>query len=99
MSPIAQVRPDAPPMLMIAARSDNLIPQQSVAIMADALCEAGAQGSLAFVLSGAQHAYDGFSSASAHYHINAVRTWLETVHTQLNSRPVETLGPTDRAVG
>jgi acetyl esterase/lipase len=93
MSPIAQVRADAPPMLMIDAGADNLVPWQSVEIFDRELREAGAQGSFPIVVPDAQHAFDGFASALAHYHVNAVRTWLESVRADRESLAVERGAP------
>jgi hypothetical protein len=57
------------------------------------LREAGAQGSFPIVVPDAQHAFDGFASALAHYHVNAVRTWLESVRADRESLAVERGAP------
>jgi hypothetical protein len=61
------------------------VPWQSVEIFDRELREAGAQGSFPIVVPDAQHAFDGFASALAHYHVNAVRTWLESVRAPTGS--------------
>ena len=75
-SPIALVRADAPPMLVIHGRHDTLIPFTEGAAFAQAQREAG--GSVDYIeLSSGQHAFDTLASALAWGHVRAVRTWLE----------------------
>ena len=74
-SPIALVRADAPPMLVIHGRHDTLIPVTEGAAFAQAQREAG--GSVDYVeLSGGQHAFDTMASALAWGHVRAVHHWL-----------------------
>jgi acetyl esterase/lipase len=74
-SPIALVRGDAPPMLVIHGRHDTLIPWEEGAAFAKAQREAG--GEVEHIeLSGGQHAYDMMLSALTWGHVRAVRAWL-----------------------
>ena len=74
-SPIALVRSDAPPMLVIHGRHDTLIPVTEGAAFAKAQREAG--GSVDHIeLSGGQHAFDTLVSALAWGHVRAVHHWL-----------------------
>ena len=74
-SPIALVRADAPPMLVISGHHDTLIPQAEGAAFADAQREAG--GTADYIpLSGGQHAFDTMESALTWAHVRAVHTWL-----------------------
>ncbi|HEX4936597.1 MAG TPA: prolyl oligopeptidase family serine peptidase [Gemmatimonadaceae bacterium] len=74
-SPIALVRGDAPPMLVIHGCHDTLIPSEEGAAFAKALREAG--GTVEHIeLSGGQHAYDVMLSALTWGHVRAVRAWL-----------------------
>ena len=74
-SPIALVRGDAPPMLVIHGRHDTLIPVTEGAAFARAQREAG--GSVDHIeLSGGQHAFDTLASALAWGHVRAVHHWL-----------------------
>ena len=75
-SPIALVRGDAPPMLVIHGTHDTLIPVAEGAAFAKAQREAG--GSVDHIeLSGGQHAFDTMESALTRGHVRAVRAWLE----------------------
>ena len=75
-SPIALVRADAPPMLVIHGRHDTLIPVAEGAAFAKAQREAG--GSVDHIeLSSGQHAFDTMESALTWGHVRAVRAWLE----------------------
>jgi len=74
-SPIALVRGDAPPMLVIHGRHDTLIPCEEGAAFAKAQREAG--GSVDHIeVSGGQHAFDTMQSALTWGHVRAVRAWL-----------------------
>lgn len=75
-SPIAQVRADAPPMLVIHGRHDTLIPVAEGAAFVEALRGAGAHADH-IELSGGQHAFDTMQSALTWGHVRAVRHWLE----------------------
>lgn len=75
-SPIALVRGDAPPMLVLHGRHDTLIPCAEGAAFAKAQREAG--GNVDHIeLGHAQHAYDVMQSALTWAHVRAVRAWLE----------------------
>ncbi|WP_195908563.1 alpha/beta hydrolase [Novosphingobium sp. Gsoil 351] len=75
-SPIALVRADAPPMLVIHGAHDTLIPVAEGAAFAMAQRDAG--GSVDHIeLSGGQHAFDTMESALTWAHVRAVRAWLE----------------------
>ena len=75
-SPLALVRGDAPPMLVIHGTHDTLIPVAEGAAFAKAQREAG--GSVDHIeLSGGQHAFDIMESALTWGHVRAVRAWLE----------------------
>jgi acetyl esterase/lipase len=74
-SPIALVRGDAPPMLVIHGAHDTLIPVTEGAAFARAQREAG--GSVDHIeLSGGQHAFDIMESALTWGHVRAVHRWL-----------------------
>jgi acetyl esterase/lipase len=74
-SPIAQVRGDAPPMLVIHGRQDCLLPAEEAA--AFVVAQRGAGGEVDHVeLSGGQHAFDVFESALTAGHVRAARHWL-----------------------
>ena len=74
-SPIALVRADAPPMLVIHGRHDTLIPVAEGAAFANAQREAG--GSIDHIeLNGGQHAFETMESALTWGHVRAVHTWL-----------------------
>ena len=74
-SPIALVRSDAPPMLVIHGRHDTLIPVAEGAAFAKAQREAS--GSVDHIeLNGGQHAFDTMESALTWGHVRAVHTWL-----------------------
>ena len=75
-SPIALVRADAPPMLVIHGAHDTLIPVAEGAAFAKAQREAG--GSVDHIeLGSGQHAFDTMESALTWGHVRAVRAWLE----------------------
>ena len=74
-SPIALVRSDAPPMLVIHGTHDTLIPASEGGAFAKAQREAG--GSVDHIeLSGGQHAFDTMESALTWAHVRAIHTWL-----------------------
>ena len=74
-SPIALVRADAPPMLVIHGFHDTLIPVAEGAAFANAQRQAG--GSVDHIeLSGGQHAFDTMESALTWGHVRAVHAWL-----------------------
>lgn len=75
-SPIALVRGDAPPMLVIHGAHDTLIPVAEGAAFARAQRAAG--GSVDHIeLGGGQHAFDIMESALTWGHVRAVRHWLQ----------------------
>ncbi|MCA1661148.1 MAG: alpha/beta hydrolase fold domain-containing protein [Novosphingobium sp.] len=75
-SPIALVRGDAPPMLVVHGCHDTLIPYEEGAAFAHAQREAG--GSVDHIeLAGGQHAFDMMQSALTWGHVRALRHWLE----------------------
>ena len=75
-SPIALVRGDAPPMLVIHGRHDTLIPVAEGAAFANAQRQAGGEVDHVELLGG-QHAFDVMQSAATWGHVRAVRHWLE----------------------
>ncbi|WP_195908629.1 alpha/beta hydrolase [Novosphingobium sp. Gsoil 351] len=76
-SPIAQVRGDGPPLLVIHGRHDTLLPSEEADLFADAQRAAGGKVD-GVTLSGGQHAYDMLESAMTVGHMRAVRHWLES---------------------
>lgn len=75
-SPIAGVRGDAPPMLVIHGRQDSLLASEEAEAFVSAQRAAGGRVDH-LELSGGQHGYEILRSAAAEGHSRAVRAWLE----------------------
>lgn len=74
-SPIAAVRGDAPPMLVIHGRHDSLLHCEEAEAFVAAQRQAGGDASY-LELSGGQHAYDWLHSAATAGHVRAISAWL-----------------------
>ena len=62
MSPIAHVRPDAPPFLIIQGKLDVLVWREETRAFVERLTEASAAPVVYWEVPGAQHAFDNFNS-------------------------------------
>ncbi|MFZ4586140.1 MAG: alpha/beta hydrolase fold domain-containing protein, partial [Acidimicrobiia bacterium] len=80
-SPIAHVRADAPPFLVIAGTLDSLVPVADSALFVDALRAVSEQPVCYAVLPGAQHAFEVFHSIRTAYALEGLEHWLAWLRT------------------
>jgi acetyl esterase/lipase len=76
-SPIAQLRPDAPPFFILHGTHDSLAGVEEARQFADALRNVSTQPVVYAELPGAQHAWDIFRSVRAMESVQAVARFLE----------------------
>jgi len=78
-SPVARVRPDAPPFFLIHGDHDTLVPAESARLFADRLRERSTQPVPYAELPGGQHAFDLFHSLRFEAVINAIEAFTARV--------------------
>lgn len=78
-SPLAWLRPDAPPMLLIHGEKDSLVPPAEGRDFAARLREVSSQAVIHVEIPGAQHAFEMFRSARGHHAIEATVEFLRRV--------------------
>lgn len=83
-SPIAQVRPDAPPFFILHGTHDSLASVEEARHFAAQLRSVSAQPVVYAELPGAQHAWDAFRSVRAMESVQAVTRFLEWVRATRN---------------
>ena len=79
-SPIAQVRPDAPPFFVVHGTHDSLAFVESARVFVDRLRETSHRPVVYAEIPGAQHAFDVFHSLRSALAVNAVSRFLEYAH-------------------
>jgi len=89
-SPVDQVRPDAPPFLVIHGDHDSLTPVQSARLFVERLREVSRQPVLYAELPGAQHAFDIFCTPRTARTVEAVRRFLEAIRFEHLEQVIET---------
>jgi len=78
-SPITQVRPDAPPFMVLHGSHDSLAPVADARLFARRLREASRHPVVYVELQGAEHAFDIMHSPRAEHAIDGVQRFLEWV--------------------
>ena len=78
-SPIAKVRPDAPPFFVLHGRDDSIIPVQEGREFVEALAQKSDNPVVYAEIPHAQHAFDFFGSPHGHYTATAVAHFLDWV--------------------
>jgi acetyl esterase/lipase len=91
-SPIALLRPDAPPFLVLHGTHDSLASVEDARHFAARLREVSVQPVAYAELPGAQHAWDVFRSVRAMESVQAVSRFLEWVHANDASRRLPVSG-------
>jgi acetyl esterase/lipase len=86
-SPIALLRPDAPPFFVLHGTHDSLASVEDARHFAARLREVSSQPVVYAELPGAQHAWDVFRSVRAMESVQAVTRFLEWAHATAASRP------------
>ena len=81
-SPIDQVGPDAPPMLVVHGDRDTLAPVVDARTFVESLREVSEAPVLYAELHGAQHAFDSFASFRTVAVIEAIERFLHWVHSE-----------------
>jgi acetyl esterase/lipase len=81
-SPLDQVRPDAPPFLIVHGSLDTLAPVEGARDFAAALRTVSHAPVVYLELQGAQHAFDVFGSIRTNQVIRAVAQFLNVLHAQ-----------------
>ncbi|MCV7359338.1 alpha/beta hydrolase [Mycolicibacterium fluoranthenivorans] len=76
-SPIAHVRPDAPPFFVLHGTHDTLIPVEEAREFVEALRAVSTAPVIYAEIPAAQHAFDIFGSARGHYTASAVERFLD----------------------
>lgn len=79
-SPIARVRADAPPWLVVHGTHDSLVPVAEARRFSAALREASRAPVCYAEIPDAQHAFEIFRSVRGHHTLRAVRDFLNTVY-------------------
>jgi acetyl esterase/lipase len=79
-SPIMQLRPDAPPFLILHGTHDSLASVAEARLFADRLRSVSRNPVVYAELPGAQHAWDVFRSVRAMESVHAVARFLEWAH-------------------
>lgn len=85
-SPVAQLRPDAPPFFVIHGSHDSLAWIEDARVFVDALRKVSQQPVAFAEIPGAQHAFDTFHSLRSAQAVNAVARFLETAHARWRAR-------------
>ncbi|GAA0372762.1 alpha/beta hydrolase [Actinoallomurus spadix] len=78
-SPVAHVRPDAPPFLLVHGDHDTLVPAEDARNFAERLREVSDRPVVYAELPGGQHAFDLFDSLRFHAVVNAVEAFVTRV--------------------
>ncbi len=78
-SPIAKVRPDAPPFFVLHGEDDSIIPVQEGRDFVEALSQKSDNPVVYAEIPHAQHAFDFFGSPHGHYTATAVAHFLDWV--------------------
>ncbi|MCO5971846.1 alpha/beta hydrolase [Actinoallomurus soli] len=78
-SPLAHVRPDAPPFLLVHGDHDTLVPAEDAREFAERLREVSDQPVVYAELPGGQHGFDLFDSLRFHAVINAIEAFTARV--------------------
>jgi len=81
-SPIDQVRPDAPPFLIVHGSLDTLAPVQGARDFAASLREVSEAPVVYLELEGAQHAFDVFGSIRTNAVVRAVAQFLNVLYAE-----------------
>jgi len=76
-SPLAQVRADAPPFLVIHGRNDTLVPVEEARLFVERLRAVSTSPVLYVELPGTQHAFDVFPSIRSAHVVRAVGRFVE----------------------
>jgi acetyl esterase/lipase len=86
-SPLYRITPDAPPFLVVHGRNDTLVPVAEARAFVARLREAAKNPVVYAELSGAQHAYDLFTSFRSAGVVRGVARFLEWCHATRDARP------------
>lgn len=81
-SPIARVRADAPPFLVVHGRNDTLVPVQEARLFVERLRAVSDQPVLYLELPGTEHAFDVFPSIRNAHVVRAVGRFVELLRRQ-----------------
>lgn len=81
-SPIAQVRRDAPPFLVVHGRNDTLVPVEEARLFVERLRAVSQQPVLYLELPGTEHAFDVFPSIRNAHVVRAVGRFVELLRRQ-----------------
>jgi acetyl esterase/lipase len=78
-SPVARVRPDAPPFFLVHGDHDTLVPVESARLFAERLRELSTQPVVYAELPGGQHTFDLFHSLRFEAVVNAIDAFTARV--------------------
>jgi acetyl esterase/lipase len=81
-SPLAHVRPDAPPFLIAHGDRDTLVPVEAVGHLADRLGSVSTNPVVYAELPGAQHAFDLFHSLRFEMVVDAIEAFTAWVRSR-----------------
>jgi acetyl esterase/lipase len=81
-SPVAQVRADAPPFLVVHGRNDTLVPVEEARLFVERLRAVSTSPVLYLELPGTQHAFDVFPSIRNAHVVRAVGRFVELLRRQ-----------------
>ena len=81
-SPIDQVRPDAPPFLVIHGDRDTVVPVEEGRRFGAALKAVSTQPVIYVEIPDAQHAFEMFRSVRGHHTLRATASFLRNLHSQ-----------------
>jgi acetyl esterase/lipase len=92
-SPMDQVRPDAPPFLIVHGDKDTLAPVVDARDFASRLTEVSTSAVIYVELRGAEHAFDLFGSPRTRRMVAATERFLFAVHHAYRHDPTSALAP------
>ena len=81
-SPIDQIRPDAPPFMLVHGAGDSVVPVQEARRFHAALKEKSTQPVVYLEIPDAQHAFEIFRSVRGHHTLRATANFLQNIHAQ-----------------
>jgi len=92
-SPMDQIRPDAPPFLIVHGDKDTLAPVEDARDFARRLTEVSTSAVIYVELRGAEHAFDVFGSPRTRRMVAATERFLFAVHQAYRHDPTSALAP------
>ena len=81
-SPIDQIRPDAPPFMLVHGKGDSVVPVEEARRFHSELRKKSNQPVVYLEIPDAQHAFEMFRSVRGHHTLRATANFLQNIHAQ-----------------